>query len=292
MKSLLLLSLAILSTGSINILTPIAQTNPETPPETPQTNPTPTLPLPLLQAAPLVKATSKLLGQQRYQIESEIELTLNLPDAPLLSNAQISTTVTAPNKVQAEITLVAENGKSDQKYQVVSNGIKVWIYDQQQNQYSVSEYKQFIKSQSGLAVGILSNFYLKTLHGVNNSTIASRTMAQLPPDRLLRYFQRFTNIDLQNIVIRTEQLSAQTYNVYDINAADQSYQITTYVNPLSADIERIDLAGKKDDLEITVTEQIIKQSIPATIAVDVFNFVPPEDAEQVTEQIAIAPFLD
>ena len=292
MKSLSLLSLAILSTGSINILTTIAQTNPETPPETPQTNPTPTLPLPLLQAAPLVKATSKLLGQQRYQIESEIELTLNLPDAPLLSNAQISTTVTAPNKVQAEITLVAENGKSDQKYQVVSNGIKVWIYDQQQNQYSVSEYKQFIKSQSGLAVGILSNFYLKTLHGVNNSTIASRTMAQLPPDRLLRYFQRFTNIDLQNIVIRTEQLSAQTYNVYDINAADQSYQITTYVNPLSADIERIDLAGKKDDLEITVTEQIIKQSIPATIAVDVFNFVPPEDAEQVTEQIAIAPFLD
>ncbi len=290
MKSLLLIPLTMLSAASINTLTTVAQTNSTTPPATPATpaTPIPTIPLPLLQAAPLVQATSKLLGQQSYQIESELKITGNSPDAPLVSKAQISTTVAAPNKVNAEISFIEEN--KNRKYQVVSNGVQVWIYDAEENQYSVSEYNQFIQSQAGLAVGTLSSFYLKTLNTVNNSTVASRTIAKLPPDRLLRYFQRYANIDLQNMAVRTEQIEAQTYNVYGINAADQSYQVTTYVNPQSADIERVDLSGNKDGLEILVKEKVISQTIPKTIQADLFSFSSPEDAEEVTEQIAIAPF--
>lgn len=286
MKPLLLIGLTIFSAGSTGLLAAIAQTNPKNP----ATTPIPSLPVPLLQAAPLVQASSKLLGQQHYQIESEIELTLNLTDAPLVTYAQILTTVAAPNQVNAEISFVEESGESKQEYQVVSNGTQVWIYDLLQNQYSVSEYNQFIQSEEGLAVGTLSSFYLKSLNSVNNRPIASRTLAKLPPDQLLRYFQKFANIDLQNIAIRTEQIKAKNYTIYDIDATDRTFKGTVYVNSQSADIERVDLSGKKDGLDITIKEQVISQMIPETIQTDIFNFSPPKDAEEVAEQIAIAPF--
>ncbi len=286
MKFLLLIGLAVLSTGNISTLTTVAQTNTETPEATP--NPIPSLPL--MQGVPLVQATGKLLGQQRYQIESEIEITGKVPNTPLISHAQISTTVAAPNKVKAEITFVDANGLSDRQYQVISDGIQVWIYDLKQNQYSVSEYQQFIESQAGLAVGTVSNFYLKTLNGVRNNKIASRALTKLPPDRLLRYFQRFANIDLLNMIIRNEQIEGQTYAVYDLNAADRSFKVITYVDSQLANIERVDLSGTKDGLDMVVKEEIINQAIPATIPGDTFNFSPPKDVEQLTEQIAIEPF--
>ncbi len=286
MKSLLLIGLTVLTVGNISNLTTVAQTHTETPEATPN----PILSSPLMQAAPLVQATSKLLGQQRYQIESEIEITGKVPNTPLISHAQISTTVAAPNKVKAEITFVDENGLSDKQYQVISDGTQVWIYDLKQKQYSVSEYQQFIESQAGLAVGTVSNFYLKTLNSARNNKIVSRALTKLPPDRLLRYFQRFANIDLQNMIIRNEQIEGQTYAVYDLNAVDRSFKVTTYIDSQLADIERVDLSGRKDGLDLVVKEDIINQTIPATIPGDTFNFSPPKDVEQVTEQIAVELF--
>lgn len=287
MKSLLLIGLTAICLGSINGTITLAQKT-QTNPQAPQASPNPAIPLPLLQAAPLVQATSKLLGQQSYEIESEVEIT-SQTRADVVANAQILTAIAAPNKVNSEITFFGENESLDRTYQIVSNGTQVWIYDLDQNQYSVSEYKPFIKSQTGLAVGTLANFYLKTLDGVNSNKIASRAIGKLPPDRLLKYFSRFANIDLQNMATRNESVAGKAYAVYDINAADRSYQTTIYVTPQAANIERVNISGNKDGLKLEIAEQIISQTIPKSIPADAFNFVPPDDAE-VTEQIKINPF--
>ncbi|MEL6496644.1 MAG: hypothetical protein AAFQ41_16210 [Cyanobacteria bacterium J06623_7] len=285
MKFLFSLALSVACLHNIGLPLALAQT--DTPaPATPQ----PAIPLPLLQAAPLVQATSRLLGQQNYQIESEIELSTVVPDSLLSAQAQIETVIAAPNKVSTRITFFNQERALEQQYQIVGNGTQVWIYDRQENQYSVSEYPQFLESTDSLSVGILANFYLQTLNTVNNNRIASRAVAKLPPDRLVSYFQRFANVDLQNMVIRNEQIEGQTYAVYDIDAVDRSYEVTAYVSPQLANIERADLVGQLDGIEILMLEQIISQTIPTAIAPETFNFVPPEDAEQVESPIKINPF--
>ena len=280
MYSLLAIGLAIFGIGTISPKATTAQTSPQSP------TPDNTIPLPLIQATPLVQATSTLLGRSSYYIESEIEIRDRLSNTSV-SNALIKTTVAAPNKFNTEIAFVGNNELLDRKYQIISDGVKVWIYDVVQNQYSVEQYQQFIESPSGLAVGMLSNFYLKTLNSVNNNTVAVNTLKKLPPERSLRYFQRFANIDLQNMEIRNEQIEDTAYAVYDADASDGSFELTAYVAPQSA-IERIELSGNKDGLDLIVKEQIISQTVPESIPADLFSFSPPEDAE-VIEQIAIEP---
>lgn len=278
---LLSIALAIFSIGTIKLRATIAQTTPQSP------TPDNSLPLPLIQATPLVQATSTLLGRSSYHTESEIEISDRTSNTPI-SNALIKTTVAAPNKFNSEISFVSDNELLDRKYQIVSDGVKVWIYDVAQNQYSVEEYQQFIESQSALAVGMLSNFYLKTLNSVNNNTVAVNTLKKLPPERSLRYFQKFANIDLQNMEIRNEQIENTAYAVYDVEASDRTFEVTAYVAPQSANIELIELSGKKNGLDLMVREKIISQTVPESIPAELFSFVPSEDAE-VTEQIAIEP---
>ena len=287
-KFLLSIGLSIFGIGITSTFITVAQTSPQTPQATPDNS------LPLIQATPLFQATSRLLAQSSYYTESKIEINdceasrRHRTTDTAISNALIKTTVAAPNKFNTEITFVGNNELSDRKYQIISDGVKVWIYDIAQNQYSIDEYQQFIKSPSGLAVGMLSNFYLKTLNSVNNNPVAVNTLKQLPPERLVRYFQRFANIDLQNMEIRNEQIENTAYVVYDADASDRTFKVMAYVAPQSANIERIELSGKKDGLNLTVKEKIISQTVPESIPADLFSFIPPEDA-RVAEQIAIEP---
>ena len=259
MKVLLPITLTAICISSIGIDRTLAQTNTPTP-----TTPQPEIPLPLIQAAPLVQSVSKLLGQQTYQIESTIALTTAISDSPI-AEAEIKTIVAAPNKVSTEITFFNEERTLQQQYQIVSDGTQVWIYDLEANQYSVSEYKQFLETATSLSVGTLANFYLRTLDTINSNKIASRAIAKLPPERLVRYFQQYANIDLQNMVIRNEQIEGQAYAVYDIDATDRTYKVTAYVSPQSANIERINLTGKQNGIEIVMREQISNQAIPEAI---------------------------
>jgi len=288
MKSLLLTGLITIAVGSVGMTT-VAQTDTQTP-QTPTATPNQTLPLPLLQAAPLVQATSKLLGQQSYAISSEVEITSST-NANIAAKARVMTTVAAPNKVKSEIIIQSPDGsKPEREYKIIADGDRVWIYDKETDRYSIGEYKQFIQSSEGLAFGSLAHFYLRTLDTVNSNKIASRAIAKLPPDRLVKYFQRFANVDLQNMTIRNEQIGDTAYSIYDINAADRSYEVTAYVSPLSSNIERIDLIGQQDGLDLLFVEQITSQATPESIPADTFTFVPPNDAEQVESQIRISLF--
>ena len=283
MKYLLSVALSTICLGNFSDST-LAQTSTPTP-----TTPPSEIPLPLVQAAPLVQAVTKLLGQQTYQIESEIELTTAVSDSPA-AQARIKTTIAAPNQVNTKITFFDAETALEQRYQIIADGTQVWIYDVEANQYSVSEYKQFLESPTSLSIGTLANFYVATLNRVNNNKIASRAIAKLPPDRLATYFQRYANIDLQNVVFRNEQIEGQAYAVYDIDATDRTYKITAFVSPQSTNIERVNLVGQQNGIEILMTEQVTSQMIPEAIAEDTFSFVPPDDAEQVEEAITINPF--
>ena len=249
-----------------------------------------TTPAPRTKTSPLIQAAGNLLRLERYQLESAMEITGDIPGTSFTSQAKINTTVEAPNKINSQITFVSPNGLEGKTYQIISDGSQVWIYNLATNQYSTSNIKEFLQTREGFLIGTLSHFYVTTRSNIGNSMIAANFLAKLPEDRLIKYFQRFANIDLQNTVIRDETIDTKAYKVYDLDVSNKGFKTSAYINPDSTTIEQVHLSATKDGLQLAATEQILNQNLPESISAETFSFSPPDDAEQVPKQITIEPF--
>lgn len=283
MKSLLILGVTLFSLGNLvqdkaiaenDYRTLLAQTN-----STAQT-----------ATSPLIQAGKALLSLERYELESVMKITGDIPGASFVSDAKIKTIVEAPNKFNTEITFVSPNGLEGKAYDLISDGNQVWIYNYASNHYSVSDLKSFLQTREGFLVGAVSYFYLNTRSNIGSPNIIANFLAKLPEDRLLRYFQRFSNLDLQNSVIRDETIGDKAYKAYDIDATNRGFQATAYINSQQGNLERVHLSGTKDGLQLASQEQIINQTIPDSFSEDTFVFEPPENSEQVESQITVIPF--
>ena len=240
--------------------------------------------------SPLVRAAKEFLSLQRYELESVMEITGDIPGTSFVSDAKIQTTVEAPNKFKSQITFVSPNGLEGKAYELVSDGSQVWIYNYATNQYSVSDFKPFLQTREGFLVGTLSYFYLNTRSNIGSSKIIANFLAKLPEPQLLKYFQRFGKLDLQNSVIRDETIEGTVYKAYDIDAANKGFRAVAYIDPERENLARVHLSRTKDGLQLASKEQIINQTIPESFLKDTFIFNPPENAQQVEQQITIAPF--
>ncbi|MEM8828415.1 MAG: hypothetical protein AAGE96_03545 [Cyanobacteria bacterium P01_G01_bin.19] len=240
--------------------------------------------------SPLIQSGKNFLSLEQYELESIMEITGDIPGRSFISDAKIKTIVEAPNKFNSQIAFVSPNGLEGKSYKIISDGDLVWIYDFATNQYSVSELRQFLQTREGLLAGTLSYFYLNTRNNIGSSKIIASFLAKLPEDRLLRYFQRYNKLNLQNSVIKNETINDKTYQVYDIDALDRGFQVKAFVNPQENSIERIHLSGTKDGLELASQERVTNLTIPESISPETFVFIPPDEAEQVEQQITIAPF--
>lgn len=287
MKSLLLSTCIALTCGTIfNPTLTLAQT----PSNAPPTPVDPNFSAVQAEALPLAQSVVKLLGQTSYQVESLMDITGDIPGTYFSSQARIETILEAPNKFQSDITFISPEGLEGKKYQIVADGNQVYIYNLATSQYSVTDYDQFMESRNGFLLGTVAYFYVKSLNDASQSPILANAIAKLPPEKLGQYFQRATGIDLQQAVIKDENISGTAYKVYDFNSPSKGFKFSVYVNPLKGDIERVNLSGTKDGLDLAVEEMIVTQTTPQSIPANSFSFIPQEGAEEVTETIAIEPF--
>lgn len=286
MKSFFLLGCTLLGLASINHTSLFAAS--ESSQLFTQTTPAPSQPTSI--SSPLLQAGKQLLGLERYELESVMEVTADMPGTLLSSNVKINTTVEAPNKINSQITFVSPNGLEGKSYEIVSDGSQVWIYDWTTNQYSVSDLKQFLQTREGFLIGTLSHFYVSTRSNIGSPGILANAFSQLPEDRLIGYVQRFSNINLQDSVIRDETLEGKAYKAYALQDRSKGVQATVYVDADQQAIARVHLMGTKDGLQLTSQEQILNQNVPESIATETFSFTPADDAQQVDQQISIQPF--
>ena len=286
MKLSLLLIFTILAWGNLAPLKTfartdltIAQSNSEL---SPDESPT--------EASPLVQAAKQFISLERYQLESVMEITGEIPGSAFTSNAQINTTVAAPNKFNSQIIFVSPNGLRGKTYQIVSDGTQVWIHNLATNRYSVSNIEEFLQTREGFLIGTLSYFYVSTRKNIGSSRILGNFLAKLPEAQLLKYFQRFTKLDLENLTIRDEEIAGTTYRAYDINGTTGDLKATAYVDARQGNLARLDLSGSKNGLKLASQETAVNLTTPESIAEETFIFSPPETAEQSSQQLDILPF--
>ena len=240
--------------------------------------------------SPLVQAAKEFLSLERYELESVMTITGDIPGTSFVADAKIKTIVEAPNRFKSQLTFFSPNGLEGKAYDIISDGSQVWIYDYANNRYSVSDFEPFLQTREGFLVGALSYFYLNTRSNIGSSNIIANFLAKLPEQQLLQYFQRYSQLDLQNSVIRDETIEGKTYKAYEIDVTNRGFKATAYIDLERENLERVHLSGTKNGLQLASKERIIDQTIPELISEDTFVFNPPENAEQVEQQITIAPF--
>lgn len=226
------------------------------------------------------KASSNFLRGDRYQTESKMQVTGKTANASFSMNFQLSSVVQSPNKFRNEITFLSDNNTIGQKASVISDGKQVWIYRPDLKQYSVSSYQKFDQSDDTFFIGLSAILYL-----------------QIPPDvRQILAQSSLTDpkvlaeLGLQNALKSSKQVVAgQTLHAYEYTDTKEGYQYSALIDPQTAAVRQLQVRGKSEGMNITITETILRRTPAPAIKANTFTFSPPQGSKQV-EKLSISPF--
>lgn len=87
----------------------------------------------------------------------------------------------------------------------------------------------------------------------------------------------------------SQQIQGEDYYTYSYNDSLKGLSYNVLVNSDSATVERIELTGQRQDLDIVVTEKIRRRGSPLQINANTFSFPSPAGMQQV-ESMSIGPF--
>jgi outer membrane lipoprotein-sorting protein len=226
------------------------------------------------------KASANFFQSDRYQTESQMQVKGGASGSTFMMETQIKSIVQSPDKFRSEITFAAAGSQSQQKSYVISDGKQVWIYRPDLKQYSVSTYQKFNQSDETFMIG-LSSFLFLQLPADARQEIAKgslsdpKVLEQLGLSSLLKGSQR--------------SIEGRQFYAYEYFDAKEGYTLGALIDPQVAAVKQLQIAGKSEGLDITITEQILQRSTTPTITANTFRFSPPPGTKKV-DKLSINPF--
>lgn len=260
------LSLTVVLCGTSSLLTPqpaLVQTTPSKP----QLSTQPDLSL-------LTQTANSFLQSDRIQTESTTQLSGKQAGVSFTVEMQAKTIVQTPNKFRAEVTSTPIGGARPTKSLVVSDGKQVWIYRADAKQYTVMPYAKFDQLDDSYTVGMSSLLFL----------------AIAPDLRPLIAQGALSNASLQKEIssavdssvkggIRT--LESQPFYVFEYTDAKEGSTYSAFVEPKTGVLKQIQLTGKTQSLDFSVTEKILRRVANPSVTANTFKFTPPSTAKRV-----------
>lgn len=250
---------------------------------TEQTQPLPAPARPDLEL--LSKAVTNFFRTQSYETESKMQFNITGSRVNITYNWDVKTIFKYPNLFRSEINLPDFETEELKKYIIVSNGQQVWTYAPDRKEYAVNDYNNFDRSNDSILMGVVSSFFVKVLPSIR---------ATMPPDlftepNISRTFREM--IESSNVPIKVEMLTVEgkQYYVYEIPDPQKEYTFTVFVTPETASLERVKLSGKMRNMDLVITEEIIRKTENPVTANDTFKFSPPPEITKV-DAIRIQPF--
>lgn len=238
----------------------------------------------------VVRAMYKLLTDDSYALSTGLLVNVSGPGLTFSMNVQTQTMAEQPNRFQTSIQFPDAEGNLDRQYTVTSDGQQVWIFDADQNTYSVMSYRAFRDDyKDSFLIGFLTDFRLDFVEEVNPELFETVSEADL-----------FQNEALLNAIENYWDFSSSTMTREVINGT--SYIMLTYANPKEGTVvtiginletslvETMRLTTPSDGLEIDMQETITHQTPPAVIPQNTFTFVPPRDAQLSDTPVSIGDF--
>lgn len=248
-----------------------------------QHSPQPTSPL-LAQAAAapdailLAKAFANWWQTDRYQTDSQIQVSRTVGEKISVSTARTRTIVQSPRKFRAEITYEPAS-PSTPTITVISNGELVWIYRPDLQQYMVKTYAEFDQLEDSYYVGLGCLFFLQ-FTPEDQALIAQGALSNL----ITKSLQSGTDIAMSS-----RQLADRRMMAYEYTDRQTNQQLTALIDPTTADLRQLQVMKPSATGEaIDIAETILSRDANPTITDATFRFTPPAGVERV-EALAIAP---
>jgi len=229
----------------------------------------------------LAKATATFVQSDRYRTESEIRVKASSGGTDVTSLAKVTTLVQAPNQFRAEITFPSDTG-TEVKSIVISDGKRVWMYRSDLKQYAVTPVEKFDDLDDYYWIGMSSYWYSVVTPDVR-TLLASGTLAD--PQVL----KELGMTDTSTSPLKGSSQTLDGRSLYSYEFTDkEGFTISALVEPSTAELKQIRLAGKSDGFNVDIAERILSRTANPAIAASTFKFTPPSGAKLV-KSVAIGP---
>ncbi|WP_414756470.1 LolA family protein [Anabaena sp. CCY 9910] len=229
----------------------------------------------------LAKSVTNLLQSDRHQTDSQIEFRVGSKGTETTIYLQSKMITQSGKKFRAEVAYTKPGEAAKTGNLVISDGKQVWIYRSDLRQYSVTSYQDFKDSSDWVLIGI-SSFVFLDFPEEDRKVVVD---GNLSDKNVLGYLGLASNSELKG---ETRNFDGQTAYVYDYKDPKDGFTLSAFVNPETAILSQVQLAGKSDDLDILLTEKILSKTVNPTINANTFRFSPPKGTQRV-KTLSISP---
>ncbi|BAB75238.1 LolA family protein [Anabaena sp. FACHB-709] len=229
----------------------------------------------------LAKSVTNLLQSDRYQTDSQIEFKVGSKGTETTIYLKSKMITQSGKKFRAEVAYTKPGEAAKTGNLVISDGKQVWIYRSDLQQYSVTSYQDFKDSSDWILIGI-SSFVFLDFPEEDRKVVVD---GNLSDKNVLTYLGLASNGELKG---ETRTFDGQTAYVYDYKDPKDGFTLSAFVNPETASLSQVQLAGKSDDLDILLTEKILSKTVNPVINANTFRFLPPRGTQRV-KTLSISP---
>lgn len=226
----------------------------------------------------LARTMTAFLKSDRYQTDSQTQFKVSSQGNETTINLQNKIITQAGKKFRAEITYQTPG---ETPHLVVSNGTQVWIYRPDLKQYSVTTYTDFKNSGDWILLGF-SAFAFLDFPEEDRKIVANGNLSE---KNVLTYLGVSDSNEIEG---SKRTLGNETFYVYDYKNIKEGFTLSAFVNPKSATLKQVELAGKSENLDILLTEKILRRTANPTVTANTFRFTPPKGTQRV-KSLSISP---
>ena len=228
----------------------------------------------------LKKAVLTFYQSNRIQSKSKMTFDFNASGIKGQINVNMTTIVETGGKFNSQV-IFANPQSAPIKFNIISNGQKVWIYRPDKRVYRQTSIAKFDKER--FWVGISAAFFsmiaekdrLNLIDGAD-STFDSNLSAMLKAPQIK---------DFKGERVLVEDRSLYAFSSLFLG----NYKFTGIVQPDTGVLAQLEMSGMSDDMNILVKERIDSWKSIASIDKKTFTFSPPKGVRQV-KTLSIMPF--
>lgn len=233
----------------------------------------------------LTKTVINFLKSERYQTESELQLSGSSSGTTFMSSVQVKTLAQSPQQFRSEINFGTPGSSGGRKFIIVSNGENVWIYRPDLKQYAVTDYASFNKSDNSFYIGLSSYFFLE----IAPEFASMRGQGSNSEQNIGEVLTEMLRSGKAALKGGRRSLEGRDYYVYEYTDSQEGYTIDALVASAQATVKQIRIIGQSKGVDFVINETILRRVENPAIAPNTFNFSPPQGAKKV-KSISLEPF--
>ena len=202
---------------------------------------------------------------------SEIQLIASGQNSSFAYRERLHLVLQKPGCYFSDVSLFSPDGTPGPKFKVISDGVKVWVYQPGTHTYSSLTHRAFEEDDlSGL--GLLGSLIIDS---------TGDSGGDLDLKRLRRSGLKVDG--------GRQRVSGKEYAVLAISDPKQSYKLRLLLDTQTAQVHQLGLDGQQKQTAFRVVETVIRQSSPPPLPAPLFHFHAPVGVRRV-EKISIGLF--